>query len=547
MTKESDPYVAPLTADGPAVQPLSAGELPAVQSVLAAQSLLGIGTPAFTASSILDLMAQLDSLSDRYSQLVNPSFKGWATDIYDALAKADTSYGQKFPALYLTWQVSQFQFKPSSEVIPGPAGTGWTVVTGFNDTLDFSAFKDAKGNDAKFVATVAAGTYATGDQMATAIQTALSAIVPAPANGWAWDVYYEADKFRIDSNFSFVLLASTGANVATGIFTDIGFAAVDTSSASSHTGDSVSYGSRTLFSVLLAGNQDPSGDWNSSPNSIQVGDQQYAIGFYGRGVYPAFRNVCKINYALQLTGGKYGFGTTVLQGSSREPWVPVSAPPSWNTEITSLLQSWGEANTPKNVFPWQCTFTDFVQQHLDVLNPQSWNDMEKLKTAVTGVWQLQLSETRQLFEAKTHPTLSSEAYFYLLHLLIALCSGGDECQELAAKSLNMACSSEEYPNDTFANQLTYVALINVADPNGAFAWTASERLQLLQDLSGLVVGQDPGSSALAASLASHIKLQGADPGYPLQDPNSNKPFAERKSDTLAALDKSRQAALARAT
>jgi hypothetical protein len=96
---------------------LSAGELAAVRTMLATQNLLGQGVPAFTASSVLDLMARLDTLSAAYPQLVNPSFMGWVTQLYDLLAATDTIYVQKFPALYLSWKVSQFPFNPPSETI----------------------------------------------------------------------------------------------------------------------------------------------------------------------------------------------------------------------------------------------------------------------------------------------------------------------------------------------------------------------------------------------------------------------------------------------
>ncbi len=416
MTGTDNSDTASAITGGPTDRLLAEDELAAVRAMLATQNLLGQGAPAFTAASIVQLMARLDTLSDTYLHLVNPSFKQWVDQLYDLLAATGTVFAQKFPALYLTWKVAQFPFSPPTEII---------TVTPPDSSVP---------------------------QGQTPIQSR-----PTPV------------EFRLDG---------------------------------------------------------------SSPNSIQVGDQAYPIGYYGRGVYPAFRNPCKINYVWES-----GFGSEVVQGSSREPWTPTANPPGWNQALTSLMQSWGAANTPDNVFPRHSTFSDYVPKHLAVLDPQSWTDVEQIKVGVADVWQSQLLELHELLAAEW---LSGETYFYLLHLLIALRTGNDECQTLAMRTLDMACSSPAYPNDTFANQVVYAALMNVSDPNGAFGWSPPQRLQFLDDLRSLVVGGDPASSALQASLESHSKVQNSDPAYPMQDPRSNLPFDDRKTDTLAALDKSRQ-------
>jgi hypothetical protein len=76
-------------------------------------------------------------------------------------------------------------------------------------------------------------------------------------------------------------------------------------------------------------------------------------------------------------------------------------------------------------------------------------------------------------------------------------------------------------------------------PNGEFAWSNPQRLQLLQDLRALVAGEDPASIALQKSLDAHVKLLKVDSAYPMQDPNvPNTPFDQRQTDTLSALDNS---------
>lgn len=103
---------------------------------------------------------------------------------------------------------------------------GWTIVAGFNNKLDFNEDANAR------VATITAGTYATGTTMATAIQAAMNA-----ASGVAntYTVTYSAvfKKFTIEratGTAALTLKFEAGApNWAASVHVDIGFADTDAS------------------------------------------------------------------------------------------------------------------------------------------------------------------------------------------------------------------------------------------------------------------------------------------------------------------------------
>jgi hypothetical protein len=138
------------------------------------------------------------------------------------------------------------------------------------------------------------------------------------------------------------------------------------------------------------------------------------------------------------------------------------------------------------------------------------------------------------------PQLSSDTYFFFLHLLIALTSGDNRCRALASKTVSAPCSSPEYPNDTFANQLIYVVLMDLADPAGAYVWNNQQLQAFMAALGNTVAFSDPASTAIRNSLVAHGKLLYVDSAYPLQDPNNPaSSFNVRKTDTLAALDRAR--------
>lgn len=116
---------------------------------------------------------------------------------------------------------------------PWRSKLGWTIVAGFNDKIDFN-----RGGVKS--ATIAAGTYVTGADLAAAIVSALEAADATPV----WACSYVGGIFTISSDLAFTLLWSSGANKATSCAPDIGFAYTDTASATSHAAASAAYQSR---------------------------------------------------------------------------------------------------------------------------------------------------------------------------------------------------------------------------------------------------------------------------------------------------------------
>lgn len=111
--------------------------------------------------------------------------------------------------------------------------TGWTIVAGFNDKIDFN-------RGGVKVATVAAGVYPTGALLATAVVAALEAADATPV----WACSYAANKFTISSDLAFTLLFGTGANKDSGSHKELGFAMSDTGSSTSQVAPNSAYCSR---------------------------------------------------------------------------------------------------------------------------------------------------------------------------------------------------------------------------------------------------------------------------------------------------------------
>jgi len=127
------------------------------------------------------------------------------------------------------------------------SASGWTIVAGFNNKIDFN-------RSGVKVATLTAGTYATGDAMAVAIVAALEAADSTPA--WACSYSASTHKFTISADVSFVLLFGTGSNLAVSAGKDLGYAVSDTASATSAVAGLASYQSRHYITVDIGVAQD---------------------------------------------------------------------------------------------------------------------------------------------------------------------------------------------------------------------------------------------------------------------------------------------------
>ncbi len=118
---------------------------------------------------------------------------------------------------------------------------GWTIDAK-NAKIDFN-------RGGVKAATIASATYATGAALAAAIVTALEAADATPV--WACSYDAGTKKFTISSDLAFTLLFGTGANLATSVHVDLGFATADTGSATSQTAGSVAYQSRHAITADL--------------------------------------------------------------------------------------------------------------------------------------------------------------------------------------------------------------------------------------------------------------------------------------------------------
>ncbi|MGN6673720.1 MAG: hypothetical protein ACTHMA_10485 [Thermomicrobiales bacterium] len=281
---------------------------------------------------------------------------------------------------------------------------------------------------------------------------------------------------------------------------------------------------------------DPNGNVitvTEGPGGIRVPALNQTFAIAQHGVYPAFRQTCVLIYHQVVQGG----GTYDEPGDvTRAPWGgPPAAPPRWNQAVNDLLQTWA-MQPPTAVIPLT-TFDDYAAVQHAVLAPTAWTDVEQVKAGVASVWAAQVGEVRVLLQPAT---LTADTYFFLLHVLVGLLTGDTATATLVEQLVSAVATSQEYPNDTFINQLIYLALMYLGDPLGPYGWNNAQLQTALTDISSVVANVGPAAPLILTSLAQHQKLLYAAASYPLVDPyNPGIGFTQRKTDTLAALDKAR--------
>src|SRR5690349_5544490 len=113
-----------------------------------------------------------------------------------------------------------------------------------------------------------------------------------------------------------------------------------------------------------------------------------------------------------------------------------------------------------------------------ILAPTAWTDVEQVKVGVASVWAAQAHEVRALLQPAT---LTADTYFFLLHLLVGLLTGDTATAALVEQLVSAIATSQEYPNDTFINQLIYLALMYLGDPLGPYGWSNAQLQMALAD------------------------------------------------------------------
>lgn len=216
---------------------------------------------------------------------------------------------------------------------PWRSALGWTIVTGFNDSIDFN-------RGGVLAATLTAGTYATSADMCAAIVTALEAADATPV--WACAYDSGTGKFTISSDLAFTLLCGTGANLATSAFKSLGFiqsgaTGSDTASATSHTAGFASYQSTHYVGIDL-GSGTPS---PSTGAAFLVGHNLSAAG----AAYAARSATSVISAATGAGGGlsQTLAGTTGKRGVF---WKTISSRQYWALVIEDVQNSDGYAEVP---------------------------------------------------------------------------------------------------------------------------------------------------------------------------------------------------------
>jgi len=150
----------------------------------------------------------------------------------------------------------------------------------------------------------------------------------------------------------------------------------------------------------------------------------------------------------------------------------------------------------------------------------------------------QRDKVKELISLKS---MSEGIYFYLLHLLIGLGTIGINDQIIAQQIVSTIATSDEFPHDIFINQLLYMALLHMADPNGPYKFSRDQIFDMLRRTRDCIHSTDDASAAIKAAVEHQMAIVNADTSYPWTDPyNPTVDLNTRLANALAALDDARK-------
>jgi len=137
--------------------------------------------------------------------------------------------------------------------------------------------------------------------------------------------------------------------------------------------------------------------------------------------------------------------------------------------------------------------------------------------------------------------LNADEYLFIFHLMISLCTATNADRTTVLTIVKEQANSIEYPNETFINQLVYLALLHTGNPKGDIRYSNLMMQDMLKDMLAFIKTTDEASNAIKASIEMNIHMLHANAAYPMHDMyNPDKSFNTRFTDTLAALEDGRK-------
>jgi hypothetical protein len=271
--------------------------------------------------------------------------------------------------------------------------TGWTIVAGFNDKIDFV-------RSGTKVATLTPGTYATGDALALAVIAALESADSTPV--WACSYDGPGAGFRISSDIAFQLLWSSGTNAWKSCGKELGFIKADDSVAPADTGSSV--------------------------GPFVAAYPTYQSRHFILSIIPAISSPPEVIQDCVVAGGNFSGIKCVVQGNDDTDWSPGGI--NWSQALVETSEPYGQgiiqsamtaivgaASAYVRVVFNACPNPDghtecgvwYLGNHViptfnwSVGMSLAWEELSKVSTAISGahwqderprrpVWRLQWSE-----------------------------------------------------------------------------------------------------------------------------------------------------------
>ena len=206
----------------------------------------------------------------------------------------------------------------------------------------------------------------------------------------------------------------------------------------------------------------------------------------------------------------------------------INAPKIWKDKNEKLKNDWINS-PPHTIIGIKAGKKDTT--HQEVMLSQLWNTAKPSIQNNKALWNKQPGVLQEMKKYDSDAELTAENYLFFFHLLVGLIMTNDITPQIRNLTFETA-GSDEYPDDTFLNQLIFLVVLLLANPKGDFRFSNQQLIDFLTTIQGFVASSPKLDEAFKTGLRKNLNRLNVDDHYPYAKDN----YENRMADTVNALN-----------
>jgi hypothetical protein len=206
----------------------------------------------------------------------------------------------------------------------------------------------------------------------------------------------------------------------------------------------------------------------------------------------------------------------------------ITAPKIWKDKNEKLKNDWMNS-PPATIIGINSGIKD--NTHQKVVLDQLWNTAKPSIQNNKALWNKQPGVLHEMKKYDSDAQLTAQNYLFFFHLLVGLLITNDITPQIRNLTFETA-GSDEYPDDTFLNQLIFLVVLLLANPAGDYRFDNKQLIDFLKTIQGFIASSPKLDEAFKTGLKKNLNRLHVDDHYPYAEDN----YENRMVDTVNALN-----------